>query len=154
MAFTSTTTFDVVNQTQTITFYESNIQVDQIVFSGNGFTFEPILTFNLSKSDLLLYFQYLGVFTNTINTNFPSVRLSANNAWPLCQFNITESSIGVTKIIYTQNSQSNNIYTITYLPIAQSASFAARPSPIAITIQEFFMSINMLLQYSNQVSLN
>jgi hypothetical protein len=35
MALTSTTLVDVVNSTQTITFYESAVQVDQIVYANN-----------------------------------------------------------------------------------------------------------------------
>ena len=154
MALTSTTTLDVVNQVQQITFYESNVQVDQITFQSNVLTFASISTFNLSKSDFLLYFQYLNTFFNLLTVNFPAIQPQANLDWPLCQFDVTETNTGLLKIIYTQNSLSNNVYTIDYVPLAVACSFTARSSPINITVQEFFMMINMLTQFTNQVKLN
>lgn len=154
MALTSTTTLDIVNQTQTIIFYESASQIDQITYQSGALTFSSISTFNLSKSDYLLYFQYLNAFFNLLIVNFPTLQTSANLDWPLCQFQINETNVGVLKIIYTQNSLNNNVYTITYVPIATACSFTARASPINITIQEFYMAVNMLTQFTNQVRSN
>lgn len=154
MALTSTTTWDIVGQTQTITFYQSALQVDQIVFSSNQITFSNISSFNLSKSDYLLYFQYLNAYFTTLLINFPSIGGSVNGKFPVCQFEILETSLGVTHIDYIQSSQGSTIYSINYVPVALSASFVARASPITITLQEFFYAINILTQYTNQISLN
>jgi hypothetical protein len=154
MVLTSTTILDVVNQIQSITFYESAAQIDQITYQSNMLTFSAISTFNLVKSDFLLYFQYLNTFFNLLTVNFPAFQSQANYIWPLCEFDITSTNVGVFKIIYTQNSLSNNVYTINYVPIATSCSFTARASPITISVQEFFMTLNMLTQFTNQVRLN
>lgn len=154
MALTSTTTLDVIDQLQTITFYDASTQLDQIVYNNNVLTFSSITAFNLSKSDYLLYFQYLNSFFNLLIVNFPQFQSQQGLDWPLCEFQINETDVGVLKIIYTQNSLANNVYTINYLPIASSCSFTSRPSPINISIQEFYMTINMLTQFTNQVRLN
>lgn len=154
MVLTSTTTLDVVNQIQEITFYESDTPVDQITYQSNVLTFSSIATFNLVKSDYLLYFQYLNTFFNLLTVNFPAFQSQANLDWPLCEFDITSTDVGVFKIIYTQNSLSNNVYTIDYVSVASACSFTARGSPINISVQEFFMTMNMLTQFTNQVKLN
>ena len=152
MGLTATTTFDLVDQTQTITFNNPTM-IDQITFSNNQFTFETTSGFNLSKSDSLLYNQYLQVFFNLLNTNFPALVNLYKNALPLCQFDITESNVGIFKIIYTQNSQSNNVYTINYLPLEFQAGFAARTS-ITISPQEFYTLCLFLSVFSNQIYQN
>lgn len=151
MALTAQTTLDIPEQTQTIVFYEGASVVDQITYSGGNITFSAILGFNLSKSDLLLYFKYLQIYLAALYTNFIQ---STSGLWPLCLFEISETNIGVLKIIYTQNSQGVNVYTITYVPIAVAASFTSRANPITISLQEFYMTLNMLTQYINQVLLN
>ena len=153
MALTSTTTFDLVNQTQILTFNNPS-QLDQIIFTNNQITFSAISTFNLSKSDLLLYLQFLNIFSVLLSRNFPFVNASIASAWPLCSFDITESNVGVKKIIYTQNTASTNVYTIDYLPLIASCSFAARASPVVITTQEFLSMVDFLTQYAVQVNLN
>jgi hypothetical protein len=153
MGLTSTTTFDLVGLTQTLTFFNPS-QVDQITFSSNQITFGAISSFNLVKSDVILYCKYLNTFNNLLIQNFPSVSTSVNNAWPLSEFDITESSSGVTHLIYTQTSQGTAVQTINYVPIATSASFAARGSPVTISLQEFFMYVLMSNQYAIQVNLN
>lgn len=154
MALTSTTIFDIVGQTQTITFYESSSQVDQIVFSANQITFETAASYNLVKSDYLLYFKYLNAYFSALFINFPSVSASSNGIFPLCTFSLTETSVGVTHINYLQNTGSTLVLGINYVPVATSAAFTARSAPVTISMQEFFMTINMLSQYTNQVSLN
>ena len=154
MALTSVASFDVVNQTQTITFFESSTQVDEITYSAGSITFANISGFNLSKSDCLLYFQYLNAYFNSLLINFPSISLSQNGKWPLSQFDITQSSQGVTHIIYTQTSQGNVVYTTNYVPVALSASYIARSNPVTITLQEFYMTINVMTAFTNQISLN
>lgn len=153
MALTAQTTLDIVGQTQTISFYESGSLVDQITYSGNAITLSGIAAFNLSKSDFALYISYLTVYVNALYINFPSIRSSTNGQWPNVEFDITIISSPVAKIIYTQTFNGAVVNTITYVPLASAASFILR-SPITVTLQEFFMSMNMLVQYANQVSLN
>lgn len=128
MALTSTTVLDLVGQTQVLTFNNPSM-VDQISFGSNQITYSAISSYNLVKSDCLLYFQFLNVFSNLLIINFPSVASSVNGALPLSQFDLTLSSSGVEHITYTQNSGSTNVYTSNYVPLAASASFAARASP-------------------------
>jgi hypothetical protein len=153
MALTSTTVFDVIGGTQTISFYQSSTLIDQITYSLNSITFSSISSFNLSKSDILLYIKYLNAFYILMGVNFPIIFASQNLVWPLCEFDITENDVGVLHIDYTQTSLSSSVYSINYVPIATSAAFSAR-SAITITLQEFFMTINMLSFYNNQISLN
>ena len=153
MALTSTTTFDIANQTQTINFYSSSVLVDSISYSAGVLNYANVAQFNLSKSDIILYFQYLNIFNNTLLVNFPSLNASLIQALPLCQFDFLENSIGTKKLIYTQNSQGNSIYTITYVVVGSSASFAAR-SALSTTIQEFLASLNFFGVFVNQITLN
>jgi hypothetical protein len=152
MALTSTTSFDLIGQTQVLTYFNPS-QVDQITYSNNQITFAGISSYNLSKSDLILYFQYLNAFNLFLIQNFPVVNQSIGAIWPFCQFDITESSSGVTHLIYTQTSQGNVVYTTNYVPIAQSGSMAAR-SQVTITLQEYFMMILMKAQFTQQIGLN
>jgi hypothetical protein len=154
MALTSTTTFDIVGQTQQIIFYNSGSPVDQINYANNQITFAAESSYNLIKSDLLLYIQYMLVFNNLIISNFPIVLQSINFPWPLSQFDITESNSGVTHLDYTQNSQGNLVLGINYVPVAGSAGFTARSNPITISMQEFFATINFLVLFKVQVNLN
>lgn len=152
MALTAETNFDVIGQTQTITFFQSSSQVDQVSFGSNQITFQSTSQYNLTKSDYLLWFQYLFAFYNLLSINFPSI--SFLGKWPLCQFDITESSSGVTHLIYTQASQGTNVLVINYVPVAGSAGISARGSPVTISLTEFYMTIDMLQQYTRQVSQN
>jgi hypothetical protein len=153
MALTSTTLFDIVGGTQTITFNNPS-QIDQISFSNNSITFQACSTYNLAKSDTLLWFQYLNTFNNLLLINFPAINSSIGQIFPLCQFDLSETNVGVKKIIYTQTSAGTVVLTNTYLPIATSISFIARASPVTITIQEYFMTILMTNQFTQQVNLN
>jgi hypothetical protein len=153
MTLTNTITVDLVGQTQTISFYEGASLVDQIEYSTSGVTFSTISSFNLSKSDCILYNTYLILFYNTLLLNFPYLNLQLSGIWPLCVFEISETFAGVNHIIYTQTSQGNSVYSTNYVPQASSAGHASR-SQITITIQEFYMTQIMLRQYYNQVSLN
>lgn len=154
MAITSTTTLDLAGQTATISFYQGITLLDQITFSSNAITYAAISTYNLSKSDMALYFNFVNAFLSLLYTNFPVVGLSQKLIWPLCVFDITESNSGVVHIIYTQASQGNTFLVINYVPIASSGSFSTRASPVTISLQEFIMGINVKTQYFNQVSLN
>ena len=154
MALTSQTTLDLIGQTQSIIFMNPS-QVDQISFASNQITWQASSSFNLAKTDLLLYLKFVNTFNNLLITNFPSVASGYASAWPsLCQFDITESFAGVEHIYYTQTSQGSQVIQINYLPSVVSASFATRASPITLTMQEFFMQCNMLNQYAIQVGLN
>jgi hypothetical protein len=153
MALTSTTLFDIVGQTQSITFNNPG-QVDQITYASNQVTFQTISTFNLSKSDLQLYIKYLIAFNNLLIFNFPAVSAAYTLPWPISDFHIFETNSGVQKIDYVQTSLGTQVININYLPLATSASFAARVSPVTVTVQEFLMCVYMLTQYSVQVGLN
>lgn len=153
MALTATTTFDISGGTQTITFNNPS-QVDQITYSGGNITFGSISSFNLAKSDLLLYINFLSVFNNLLFKNFPSVNSNVNGAFPLCQFDISETFAGVTHLTYSQTSAGASALSINYVPVALAASVAARGSPVTVSLQEFFMTVYMLTQYAVQVNLN
>jgi hypothetical protein len=153
MALTSTTTFDVDGNTSTITFFNPS-QVDQITYNSDGITFQTAGSYTLAKSDYLLYFQYLNAFNNQLFINFPAISKNVNTAWPLILFSITETNIGVQKITYDQTSIGTTILNVNYLPSIASAGFVARGSPVTVTLQEFFMTVYMLTQYTNQVALN
>lgn len=153
MALTSKTTFDIDGQTQTISFYAGSNLVDEITFSNNQITFAKTGQFTLSKSDTLLYMQFLNTYHNHLLSHFPSISSSIGAKLPLCQFDINILSQGVTKIIYKQTSQGNPVYTTNYVPSSQSASFAER-TQMTITLQEFFMTILMNAQFKTQIFLN
>jgi hypothetical protein len=153
MALTSVTTFDIVGQTQTITFNNPS-QVDQITFSSSQITFATISSFDLVKSDMLLYFKYLNAFNNLLLINFPSISSSIGQIFPLCNFQLSETSSGVEHIIYNQTSSGNTVINVNYVPIATSAAFTARASPVTITLQEFFFLVVMMNSFNTQVNLN
>lgn len=155
MALTNITTFDVVGGTQTMAFYDPSL-VDQITYSAGSITLAAISSFNLSKSDMLLYYQYVNSFNNLLFVNFPSISAHVNTSWPFdTTFEIYTTTVGVNHIYYIQNTvSSTNVYTINYVPTATAASFAARSSPVTITLQEWFMTVYLLAQYSTQVSVN
>jgi hypothetical protein len=153
MAITSTTTFDVIGNTSTITFYDPS-QIDQITYASGQVTFQSASSYTLSKVDYLLYFQYLNAFYNQLFINFPLINASVNTAWPLSVFDITISNVGVKKLAYTQSSNGTQFIQINYLPLTLSAGVVARVSPVTISLQEFFQYVYMLTQYTTQVSLN
>lgn len=152
MALTAQTTFDITGVTQTITFFENNSQVDQITYSSGQITFQTISQYNLSKSDYLLWYQYLLGFYNLLFVNFSGI--SFLGAWPLCTFEIQETNVGTKKIIYTQISQGTNALVINYVPIAVSAAFSARGSPVTVSLPEFGTCMVMLAQFTGQVTQN
>jgi hypothetical protein len=153
MALTSTTEFDFVGQTQTLTYFDPS-QIDQITYSSGAITFGAISTYNLSKSDLILYNQYLQVFYQLLIVNFPSITSQLNGIWPLCNFSITETNVGTKKIVLNETSSGNTVVNINYVPIATSAAFTARASPVTVSIQEFQAFCLLMNPYTNQVSLN
>jgi hypothetical protein len=153
MALTSTTVFDLVGQTQSITFNNPS-QVDQISFASNQVTFSASTGYDLSKSDLLLYNKYLQAFNVLLLVNFNTLGSQALLPWPLCNFDITESSSGVTHLTFNENTGSTNVIYINYVPTAVAASFATRSAPVTITMQEYFMFVLMMQQYAQQVSQN
>lgn len=154
ISLTAINTLDLVNQTLSIQFSQSSTVIDQITYTGGSFTFASTSIVNLSKSDILLYQTYLLAYFNQINLNFPYIILTANNlAWPLSLFNIQQTFSSQKNIAYNQTSQGNQVYRINYTPINLTASFSSRSS-VTITVQEFFMLINMFKQYTNQISFN
>lgn len=153
MALTNSTTFDVAAQTQSMTFDNPGM-VDQISYASGVITYSAISSYNLSKSDLLLYLKYINTFNNLLIVNFPTISTTLNSIWPLCSFNITENSLGVTHLTYTQTSTGTQVQSINYVPSAVAASISARSSPVTISLQEFAMSVLMYYQYAIQVGLN
>jgi hypothetical protein len=151
MALTSITTLDIIGGNQTIVFNNPS-QIDQIQYSSSGITFSATSGYNLSKSDLFLFGQYLTVFYNLLQINFPS---SINNltSLPNTNFSISQTFAGVTHINFSETSLGNNVFGINYVPQAASGAIASR-SQITITPQEFFLFQIMLVQYINQVRLN
>jgi hypothetical protein len=154
MAITQTVSLDIVGQTSTISFYVSASLVDQISFGSNQITFTAISTFNLSKSDLLLYIQYKIAWLNSLFLNFPEINQFVGQAFPVSNFQISNTFAGVTHITYNETSSGVTAVNINYVPTASSGAFTARASPVTITMQEFFMNIYMLQQYQVQVQDN
>lgn len=153
MALTQQTTVDIIGQTQTIQFLNPTT-VDQIEYSSGSITFASISSFNLTKSDLFLYNQFLQAFNVQLLLNFPSINSSVGGIFPLCNFQISETSAGVTHITYNQTSQGNTVENINYVPVAGSAGFTARGSSVTITLQEYFLFVLMMGQYIQQVNQN
>jgi hypothetical protein len=153
MALTANTVLDIVGLTQTITF-SNPTQIDQISFTGGQITFQTASSYDLLKSDLLLYVQYINAYNLLLFRNFPLINANVNAAFPLSLFEIYSTNVGTTKLFYNQTSGSNTVLNIDYLPIAGTAVFAIRNSPVTITLQEFFMTVNLLTQYAVQVNLN
>ena len=153
MALTSVITLDLVGATQVLNYYEGATLTDTITYSNNQITFSATSGFNLSKSDTLLYNSLFQLYFTALVLNFPIVGKSNNALWPLCQFDISETDVGVIHLNYTQTSVGSSVLAINYVPISSSAAFASRSS-ITISIQEFFMTQIMLARYANQVSLN
>ena len=60
----------------------------------------------------------------------------------------------VKKITYTHSSNSIPVIIFTYTPSLEHVVVSARANPVTISMQEFLMMVNMLSQYTNQVSLN
>lgn len=129
-------------------------QVDQVSFGGNAITFAACSQFNLSKSDTVLYIKYLEAFSANLLINFPAIAGFINTSWPICNFQTSITSAGVTHINYIQSSGASTVLDINYVPIAASSGFSARVSPVVITLQEFFMMCYILSQYAVQVELN
>ena len=154
MALTATTTTDLVGQSQTLSFYESGTLVDQITFSSNSVTFQTISSYNLVKSDVILYNQFIQSFSRLLVMNFPVVAQSTYAAFPLCSFTLSLTSAGVTHITFTQAWEGTTVQSFNYVPVAQSAGITARASPVTISLQEWFMAVIMFSAYTNQVSLN
>ena len=152
MTLTSTTTFDLIGQTQTIIFNNPS-QIDQITFANNQITWGSTAGYNLSKSDLLLFLQFKNLYSNLLIANFPLVRASLNAILPVSTFQLNETFAGVTHIYFIQSSLGNPVNTFNYLPSVTSASVAAR-SQITISLQEFFWCVQMSNQYATQVGLN
>lgn len=153
MSLQANVLLDIPDLTQTLTYTVSNVMVDQITFSNNQITFASISSFNLAKSDLAIYSSTLNTFLNALIFNFPTVQNSRGLSLPVSTFEMQLATVGIEHIYYIQSSQGNSIYNTNYVPLAQSASFSARSS-IVVTLQEFFLSVQMQQIYAQQVSFN
>ena len=154
MALISTTTFDVVGQAQTIVF-NNPTPVDQIQFASGQITFGIISSFTLNKNNMFLYNKYLQAFNTLLLFNFPSIGSNIGQKFPLSNFHINETSVlGVNQIVYNQTSLGTSTCNITYNSSTALATFLARAAPVTITVQEYFMFVLMMSQFSQQVNLN
>lgn len=153
MALTSTTNFDVIGQTQTIIFNNPSA-VDQIQFTGGQIVFGAISSYNLAKTDMILYNKYLQAFNTLLLFNFPSIATNIGQIWPLCNFQISDTFQGVNHLVFNETSAGTTVCNINYVPQSVSAAFTARASPVTITVQEYFMFVLMMAQFSQQVNLN
>jgi hypothetical protein len=151
MALTAVTTVDIVGGTQQITFSQGATQIDQITYSSSGITFGKISAFSLSQSDAILYFNYLNLFSIALSRNFVNTNFAVNLAWPESKFDVASTSAFTPVLTYTQTSLGNSVYATTYLGSTATASFSARSS-VTTTLQEFLMTILMMNQYTNQIS--
>lgn len=149
MPLTAITTLDIPGTNQIITFNNPS-EVDKITFASNVLTFASHASFDLSKSDFLLYFSYLNIYNTALLLNFPPINSSLGISLPLCEFNF---KVGPTRITYLQKTNATEVISLTYFIGTQIMNFAARPSNVPITIQEFFMTIYMLDRYSKEIGL-
>ena len=124
------------------------------MYSNNQITFENIAGYTLSKSDFALWFQYLLAYSLLLTKNFPITNISIGLTFPLCEFQTTITNQGTKSLGYLQQTSGTDVLKITYLPIATSAAFEVRASPMTISMQEFFMTMLILPQYANQVALS
>jgi len=153
MALVQMLTTDNSLLTASLTF-NNPLQIDQVDFGSNAITFQSCSSYNLVKSDVLLYIQYLMFFNNNLLINFPSIASSVNTALPVSNIQTSVTSLGVKHINYVQTSGTSTVLSINYVPVAGAAGFSARPSAVTITLQEFFMMAYVLSQYANQVNVN
>ena len=153
MALTSTIALDLVNQTQTLTYFEGASQIDQITFSSNSVTFGNTSGFNLSKSDLILYNNLFQIWFTALVLNFPTISITSLVKLQLSNFQISITSLGITHINYIQSSLGSVVNTINYVPVAIAASFSAR-STISISLQELYLMQDLLQKFTNQVAFN
>lgn len=155
MALTQTTSLDIVGQTSTISFYDSATLVDQFTYANNQVTFQAISSYNLTKSDMLLYVQYKQIWNQILLSNFNlAISQVVNKAFPLCNFQLSNTFQGVTHITYNETSQGNTVTNFNYVPISGSVGVTARASPVTVSMQEFEFNILMISQYYWQVYYN
>lgn len=150
MALTAITTLNIPGLTQTIAFNNPGL-VDEIDFGNNQVTLKASSSYTLSKSDLLLYYNYLNVYNNALLFNFPSIVASYLVPIPVSKFNLKPQS---TTLLFEYLSGTSNAITINYDLGTKIATFTARPSDVIITLQEFFMMVILFTQFQKQVSLN
>lgn len=150
MALKAVTTLDIPGLTQIIV-YNNPTLVDEIDFGSNQITLKAISSFSLSKSDFLLYFQYLDIYNNALLFNFPSINASINVAIAQSEFDF---KVGTTRIDYTQTHVATTALGLTYLFSNTTMTFAARASDVTISLQEWFTLVYNLRVVTKQVSLN
>jgi len=153
MALQSVLFFDIVAQTQTLTFILNKVHLDQLIFSKDEVTLAETPGFALPKNDFILYNNFLLTFQNAINVNFPELPNANNTPLPFSTFNIQLENKGLKNIYYNQTSQGNIVYNTDYIPEAKNTSFVARKR-ITITMQEFFLMCAMHNTYTQQVNLS
>lgn len=150
MALTAVTTLNIPGVTQTIVF-NNPATLDEIDFAGTQITLKAISTYNLSRSDFLLYFNYLDIYNTALFLNFPFINANINISLLQSEFDI---KMGATRLTYDQHSGATDALSLSYQLSNQTMTFAARASDVVISLQEFFIMIYLLRQYSKQVSLN
>lgn len=152
MALTSTTLFDVVGATQSITF-DNPSQIDQIIYSSGAITLPICSSYSLSKADFALLYQYTSAFYNLLFVNFNTVSIAIPKAWPTPGTEFILNTLATPeRIIYTYNSVGSLALKMVYLPLSGTVTISARPAPITIKLQEFFANYSALGQFSTQVA--
>jgi hypothetical protein len=156
MAVTSTITQNIPGATQQVVFYNPS-EFDNLTYNSNQMTYAAESSIILSQSDFALWFLQKRQFYNLLITNFPIINSSYNVAAPICKFEILSLSTSNPYIIqYIQTSSSSpitSVYSITYSTTANTATFAVRTNPITITMQEFLIGFQNIIQFANQCSL-
>jgi hypothetical protein len=156
MAVTSTITQNIPGATKQVVFYNPS-EFDNLTYNSNQMTYAAESSIILSQSDFALWFLQKRQFYNLLITNFPIINSSYNVAAPICKFEILSLSTSNPYIIqYIQTSSSSpitSVYSITYSTTANTATFAVRTNPITITMQEFLIGFQNIIQFANQCSL-
>ena len=129
--------------------------IDSITYASNGITYPKASTFTLSQSDCSLFLAYKLQFYNALLQNFKTVTSYFNIELPVCLMEIQSLSSPNT-IRYHQTSTSTpttHVYNITFDRDALTTTFAARPSAITITLQEYLNAFQLIQIFFNQIAL-
>jgi hypothetical protein len=154
MAIKSTVLLDLPSNIQSITYNVGINQVDKITFASNAITFSAISSFNLIKSDLLIYIANLKSFSDLLFNNFTFLPNPSTLPLPPSNFQIAIVSLAsVIHLHYIQTSLVNQVYNINYSTALKQATIPTR-AQTTITLQEFYYCINFLQSYKNQINLN
>lgn len=150
MALTAITVLNIPGTTQTIVFNNPTL-VDEIDFGSNQITFKAISSYNLSRSDFLLWYNYLSIYSTALLLNFPSLNTTVFQSIPQSEYDL---KMGATRLTFDYHSGATDVLNLTYILSNTTMTFGARASDVTVTIQEFALLIYILKQYNQQVSFN